>query len=87
MGPLLQKVWLQNTPPIVGDDVYICIESLKYYEKIYDILLWEKKKKAHLLFLNFPHNLLQCSAMVLFKGLNIPNIMGEWIDWLPWKYI
>lgn len=32
-----------HTPPIVGDDVYVCIESLKYYDKIYDILLWRKK--------------------------------------------
>ena len=80
LGPLLYKIWLQNTPPIVGDGVYICIESLKYYDKIYDILFW-KKKNTHLLFLNFPHNLLQYSAMVLFKGLKIPKIIG-WMDWL-----
>ena len=43
LGLLLQKVWLQNSPPIVGDGVYICIESLKYYDKIYYILLWKKK--------------------------------------------
>ena len=43
LGHLLQKVWLQNSPPIVGDGVYICIESLKYYDKIYYILLWKKK--------------------------------------------
>ena len=73
------KMRYLHTPPIVGDDVYVCIESLKYYDKIYDILLW--KKKAHLLFLNFPHNLLKCSVMVLFKGLKIPKIMG-WMDWL-----
>ena len=64
---------------IVGECVYICIECLKYYDKIYDILLLKKKK--HLLFLNFPYNLLQCSTMILFKGLKIPKIMG-WMDWL-----
>ena len=47
LGLLLQKVWLQNSPPIVGDGVYICIESLKYYDKIYDILLWKKKKHIY----------------------------------------
>ena len=37
------KMRYLHTPPIVGDDVYVCIESLKYYDKIYDILLWRKK--------------------------------------------
>ena len=33
------------------------------------------------LFLNFPHNLLQCCEMVHFMGLKIPKVMG-WMDWL-----
>ena len=47
-------------------------------------MLW--KKNTYLLFLNFPHILLQCSAMVLFKSLKIPKIM-RWMDRLAtWKY-
>ena len=45
------------------------------------MIFYFEEKKAHLLFLNFPHNLLKCSVMVLFKGLKIPKIMG-WMDWL-----
>ena len=71
LGLLLQKVWLQNSPPIVGDGVYICIESLKYYDKIYDIIL--KKKKTHLLFLNFPYNLLQMFYNSSFQGFEDPK--------------
>ena len=75
LGLLLQKVWLQNSPPIVGDDVYICIESLKYYDKIYDILLW-KKKKIHIYCFKISLTIFyKCSAIVLFKGLKIPKII------------
>ena len=73
LGPLLQKVLVEGTPPIVGECVCICIESFKI---LWQNLWYSTLKKRYTFFLNFPHNHLQCLAMVLFKGWKIPKNNG-----------
>ena len=86
LGPLLQKVRLQNTPPIVGDDVYVCIESLKYYDKIYDILLW--KKKCTFIVFRFSSQSFTMLCNGSFQGFEDPknNGMNELIGYLESIY-
>ena len=48
LGPLLQKVWVEDTPPIVGECVYICIE--KFQNIMTKFMIFYFEKKVHVLF-------------------------------------
>ena len=67
---------------IVGECVYICIECLKYYDKIYDILLW--KKKCTFIVFRFSSQSFTMLCNGSFHGFENPknNGMNGLIDYL-----